>query len=741
MTTPPMLDLPRRRGSRRARLLPGAALCAAAFTPALADAACVATGSATLSNCTDTLITANATDGTSGLAITDATSEKIVFGATGTTSSTQTLTIDSTTISSTAAGESAVNMNSPTGVDRNVTLTIGKDVTLSSTALSGTGGVWVRNEISGDISITTAATITDTTGYGIHAITNLGSVSIVNSGSVTSTTERGIYADGGFNNLSSDPAVVSVTNSGTVSAYQAGIRTINYMGLSSITNSGAVTSTTRQGLVAWSQQGNAEVTNSGSVTSNNDHAIQVATDAGDIAVTNSASGVVRATGGAGIYAEATGGSTTVVNAGSVSTSSNNTYGIYVDGTSSSVTNSGSVSALGSGSYAIYFAGSGNTLSLLDTASLQGGAADLYLGTGTDVRVDVNHSVLWTYDGTLSSLTSTGTSLAVDTGSAITVANTADVAQGSAIEAVRGMAVSNMLSRVAQQATAPTTRVASAGPVELPPPPEWTAWTMGYGEKSQRGSSDTTHFSNTLWGVAVGLDRHLDDEGTTAGLFVGRDETRNEFSSGTQRVKSRNVYLGLRAGSDDNVGFFWNGAAMGGIGKVSSRRQIDGAADPSRYSTDMQFGDVTGGFGYHQILGTGFGATYSGRVNYGIRHVDGYSENLAGTEMNVDGRVTQSVGGRLQASLDFWGAERRWQVSPHIGIEGWRSIGSDGTDVRFGAVSNSIEDDTSSNIGFVTGLDASWRFEDGVKLSAIADARRDRDGTTATQGFLQLSVPF
>ncbi|WP_319530031.1 hypothetical protein [uncultured Cohaesibacter sp.] len=61
-------------------------------------------------------------------------------------------------------------------------------------------------------------------------------------------------------------SVVSITNSGTVDAYTAAIRAINYHGLSTITNTGTVSSTTRQGLVAWTQSGDVTVDNSGTVS-------------------------------------------------------------------------------------------------------------------------------------------------------------------------------------------------------------------------------------------------------------------------------------------------------------------------------------------------------------------------------------------------------------------------------------------------------------------------------------------
>lgn len=793
----PTHRIPARRW--RACLFSGTALGLLAGMSA-AEAACEVGGTATLIQCDGTMVKATTIAGTSSLTVTDQTTGRVelVPDVAATSGHDQTLTLSGhTTIDSTAAAYSAITMFSNLA-DRNATVNIGTDVSITTNG-GGFGAVWVRNETSGNIVITNAGTVTDSYSDGIHGTSNSGTVSVVNTGTVTETSAdgRGLYADGTGSGSTAAPTA-SIVNSGTVSAYARAIRVIAYDGIASLYNSGTATSEIRQALVAWSSDGDVFITNSGIASADDDHALHAMSEtgnitvinggtltsaddtghadagsghtglraevntSGDIAITNS--GTITALAGEGIYAQtpsgdigiansgsirgasgivaaSSSGAVSVENSGSIVASGAGGHGISVSGTSASISNAGSVTASGAGSYAIYFSGSGNTLTLLDGTSLSGTAADLYLGAGTDVRVGVNRSARWTYDGTLSSLSSFGSMVAVDTGDAIVAASTGSVAQASAIDASRGLAVASMLSRVAQQSAAPSVRVSSAGDVDLPATPRWTAWGMGYGERSHRGSAETEHFSSSIWGTAVGLDRHLDDEGTTLGVFVGRDESRADLDGGSQRVKSQNLYLGVRAGHNDDVGLFWNTAAMAGVGDVKSRRQVDGVAELARYSTDMTFADLVAGLGYHQVLGVGFGATYSGRINYGLRQIDGYTENVGGVDLEVDDRVSQSIGGRAQTSLDFWGPERRWQASPYIGLEGWRGIGGDSTDIRFGGLSRSVTDDTSSNLGVVVGLDASWRFEDGIKLSAVVEGRRDRDGTTATQGFLQVALPF
>lgn len=787
---------------RRLCLYSGTALGALVGLSSAAEADCAVSGTAALVSCDAVKIKATTAPGTGTLTVTDQTSWRVELAPAPASSAghDQTLTLSGHTVIDTTNDSdpySAITMFSDVA-DRNATVNIGKDVSLTTNG-GGFGAVWVRNETSGNISITNAGTVLDTFSDGIHGTSNSGTVSIVNSGTVTETSAdgRGLYADG-TGNGSNTEATASVVNSGTVTAYARAIRVIAYDGLASLDNSGTATAQIRQALVAWSSDGDARIVNSGTASAADDHALHAMTETGDITVVNSGtlissddtghvdagtghtglraevttsgdiaitnSGRITALAGEGIYADTPSGDVSIVNSGSVSAASGIVasgssgavsitnsgsiaasgaagHGISVSSAAASVVNSGSVTASGAGSYAIAFSGSGNTLTLLDGTSLSGTAADLNLGGGTEVRVGVNRSAHWTYDGTLSGLSSFGTMVAVDAGDAIVAASTSSVSQASAIDASRGLAVASMLSRVAQQSAAPSVRVGSTADVELPATPQWTAWAMGYGERSHRGAAETEHFSSSIWGTAIGLDRHLDDQGTTAGLFVGRDESRADLDGGSHRIKAQNAYLGVRAGHNEDAGLFWNAAGMAGIGDVTSRRQVEGVADLARYSTDMQFADLVAGLGYHQILGIGFGATYSGRVNYGLRRIEGYTEDVGGVALDVDDRTSQSVGGRVQTSLDFWGPERRWQASPYVGLEGWRGIGGDSTDIRFGGLSRSVTDDTSSNLGVVVGLDAAWRFEDGLKLSAIVEGRRDRDGTTATQGFLQASLPF
>ncbi len=247
---------------------------------------------------------------------------------------------------------------------RKVTVTAESSVTIVSGG--GFGAIWVRNDTSGDIDITSAATLTSANDVGINATTNFGAVSVGNAGRVISSAFRGLYADGGFNNDPGSPVVVGILNEvgGWVTAFEAGARSINYHGLSKIENRGKVESTTRQALVAWSNDGPATIVNSGTVTAADDHAIQAATEFGDVTVTNSGSvtandnpdiSVVRS-GYAAIFAEVdldtvttpgANGAVSVTNLATGQVSAPDDYAIYAASPQGSVTvtNAGTASGL------------------------------------------------------------------------------------------------------------------------------------------------------------------------------------------------------------------------------------------------------------------------------------------------------------------------------------------------------------------------------------------------------------
>jgi fibronectin-binding autotransporter adhesin len=271
-----------------------------------------------------------------------------------------TLTISNTSI--TSPEYSAVTVSSGFA-DTDIDITLDQ-VTLVSG--DNPGGVWVRNEIGGNIVLTASGVITasGSDSPAITATTNDGSVRITNSATITSNGGRGIYADGGYN--STAPVVVSVSNSGTIGAHAAGIRVIGYNGLASITNSGQVTSTTLQGLIAWTPNGSVEIVNSGQVTADAHIGVQGAAGSGDIAITNTSAGRIQ--GQRGVVAATDSGTVRIDNAGTITATAN---AIETGNTNATVLNAGTIETLAQNGTAIAFGTGNNTLVILPGSTITG----------------------------------------------------------------------------------------------------------------------------------------------------------------------------------------------------------------------------------------------------------------------------------------------------------------------------------------------------------------------------------
>ncbi|KAA0972623.1 autotransporter domain-containing protein [Aureimonas fodinaquatilis] len=254
-------------------------------TPALAEPSgnCTVTGNASVISCHVEEIAFSAVDGVVTATIDSEPTGAIVFNTSD--SSTDpldaTLTIIGSTTVHRADYPAVVMFTERSNVQ--MKLIAGADVSLTSD--KDFGAIWMRNNSSGSMYADNAGTViaNGTEQVGITLTTHGGDVTLINSGNVTSTQYRGLYADGS----GEDELVVSITNTGTVTAEQAGIRAINYNGLATIDNSGQVVSNIRQGLVAWSSAGPSSVINSGTVTAKDDSAAVSWSETGNVTITNS----------------------------------------------------------------------------------------------------------------------------------------------------------------------------------------------------------------------------------------------------------------------------------------------------------------------------------------------------------------------------------------------------------------------------------------------------------------------
>ncbi|OKH88223.1 hypothetical protein LF95_16365 [Thalassospira sp. TSL5-1] len=409
------------------------------FAAETAEAACNPTGTFTRANCFSSgQIQYFSDDTISSLTISDETAQSVEFAPdssgsiTGATN--QTLTINgSTTLN--RSDYSAVIFD-VTKANSNVTATIASTASVTSTG-GGFGAVWFKNATSGDITISSGATINSTGqqsgAAGIIATTKAGNVSITNeaSGSVTSD-DRGLYGDSGTKDVVTDPYTVSITNNGTVKAGTRGAYGVNYYGNVAVTNTGSIETDTRQAIVLWSADGgNASVNNSGTLNAKDDHAIVAWSTNGDAIVTNS--GTVTSsnntthddTGGGhiGIQTQvATSGNTTITNTSTGTINANADTGIEAKALTAgniTISNAGTISAL----RGIYAETADGTINIANTGLLTATASAGtiygidYKNTGTIAGTISNFGTMTISNGTSS------TGIMIEAGSGVSVVNT------------------------------------------------------------------------------------------------------------------------------------------------------------------------------------------------------------------------------------------------------------------------------------------------------------------------------
>ena len=377
-------------------------------TAAHASAAtCDATPNVTVFTC-EPSIKARIEGGDSSLSVDDATitDDGISYYTWANTSPgdiTSTLTVRNSTVN--VSNNGGVNVSSNIIGRNDIAVTLESSVTVESSA--GYGGLWVRNEVAGDITIQNdaALTVSGVEANGIAATTNAGSVRVTNSGAITVNqtsnaadfSQRGIYADGGYNDVA--PVEVTVTNTGEIQAQAAGIRVVNYNGLAKITNNASVSSVNNQALVGWTPNGEVVIDNQtlGEAASASGPAIQGASQIGNITITNAGT----ADGQSGILATAGfdpnvpgSGKITITNTGTVIGRTGKTVQARTPVGDVSISNAGTLKSL-SASAVVDADTLNGTVTITNTGSIQGetgivtnSAATTIVNSGT---IDVSPS--------------------------------------------------------------------------------------------------------------------------------------------------------------------------------------------------------------------------------------------------------------------------------------------------------------------------------------------------------------
>ncbi|MFG1452865.1 autotransporter domain-containing protein [Xanthobacter sp. V2C-8] len=709
-----------------------------------ASAGCTVEGTTTLSHCDTDYVSVFVAPGTGALTVDGVTTGYVAYvppSIPGIYDQTLNLTggtvIDSTTHTGVVMQQApapGVTMNSVVNIESGVRVT----------SVGGDGAVWLRNDNAGTVTINNAGTLQGTTGtlrveaFTLSGVTNLGAVTITNSGTVTAANNRGIYADG--NHDGATAATVSVTNTatGTVTAYTAGIRVIDYLGLATIDNAGTVNATLQQGLIAWSNNGDATITNSGTVTSGNDNAIYAATETGkatvtnsgsvtaegdpaldadhaalkppqgynglrgsadttgDIAITNTITGTVEASRDSGIRAETPQGDVTIVNAGQITALTGivansglasgvtNATVATIDG-AISVTNSGTVNATD-----LAVSLDGTTNELINTGSLvTTGATAVQTGNGNTTVFN---------SGTISAGSASGTAISMGSGSNRLVLADTSVIVGRVVNAGSG----NTLELTGTgTGTLSLADVGGSGAYQGFADLDKSGtgqWTLTGGGSSLTGTVNVkagtlalasggqlSSLGVTIGGTAATSGAVIVDGATSAWtvganrIGVGVDGTGTLTIRNGASVTSPGAVLGWNATGDGSAtvtgpGSSWTNTAALYVGNLGAGH-LSVLDGGVVTSTDAYVGTISGAQGTVSISGAGSAWTLSGAF-------------IAGYESGTTANVTLSAGGRLSAvtgtlgdlngasgTMTVTGAGSTWTaVGDGTGYSGYMNIG-------------------------------------------------------------------
>ena len=663
-----------RQSSFRAELRLGVSLTALslalpgiALLPQPAEASCTTIGNQLVYQCDANGVNVQPVDGTTSLSVSDMTipSGWINYSVApaATSSIVMTLTVSNTTVN--ATGNGAVNVSSQT-LPATITVTLDSDVSLTNTG--GSGGLWVRNQVAGDISITSGATIISTGSDALTATSNAGSVTITNTGTVTSTDNRGIYADGSPVGGAAVP--VTVNNSGLVNAYLAGIRSIDSLGTSSIENSGTVTSTTKQGLIAWSQSGDVSINNSGSVLARNFIGVQGSADAGNVTIANSGyieaqrdSSLGPSTTNQGIAASASNNVTvTNTSTGRVIAGSDTGVAVSTDNGILTVTNAGRITGTG-GVNANATVGT-VTVSNTGTVTATGGTGIVAVSGNGAVGVTNSGTVSATgigilLDGTTNALTNSGTitttgTTAVQTGNGdSTITTRGRIAAASASDTAIAMGSGSNRLVLADSATlvGKVTNVSSANTLELNGSATGsldlgsvgaTGNFQGFANlaKSGTGTWTVTGSGSSLTGTAVVNAGTLVVQGalSVSSLTVGSASPATLAISNGGTLSSTTAAVNASGGASALVtiagtGSAWTNTGLASIGTTGAGSLTIGTA--AQLTSDaFILGEQAGASGTATVSGTGSGLTISTYMKVG---------NLGTGSLTLSSGATASVG--------------------------------------------------------------------------------------------------
>lgn len=751
------------------------ALAGTVILPDRAEATCSITGSVILYQCNNGGVNAQPdTVGGTTLLVANQTITGWINYSIAPTVTTGPLSMQLTVANSsvTAVGNGAVNVSSQS-LPATINVSLGADVALENTG--GSGGLWVRNQIGGDITIVCGASIISRGSDAISATTNAGAVSITHTGNVSSSDNRGIYADGGF--ASASPVTVSVNNSGLVNAYLAGIRVVDYLGTASLQNSATVPSRTMQALVAWSQSGDVSIDNSGSVLASNYIGVHAMADAGNITVansgyiqadrdtsigpsttnqgisaegsnnvsiTNTATGRVAASADTGIAATTANGTITISYAGRVT----GTAGVSANATigAVSVTNTGTITgtsgagvALVSGNGAVSFTNSrivsatGLGVSLNGTTNTLANTGTISTTGTTAVQTGNGNSTVTVSSGSIAANSAADTAIAMGSGSNLLVLGDAATLVGK----VTNASTSNTLELTGTAAGTLSGIIGAAGTYQgfanLTKSGTGT-WTLtglgsgisgtaaiGAGTLSLQGglsAGAVTVGGASAATLAIGAGGMLSTAGATVGSSGGATAALTISGTGATWIDSGETTIGTN-GTTGSV-LVSNG------GQMTSRRM--GITTPTWLS---------GSGGTASLTVTGAGSTWTNTGSVDLARTAGSTGSLtvsAGATAHIyNTGIYTGVGTRVEIGNPADSTQAAW-LSPaggSITVSDGTSLYTSGTYV--GAGTSSVGSPVDPVTMTVTGTGTTWNGGERIYVGGQNGGVGDGIGTLTVAG--------
>ncbi|MCP9832355.1 autotransporter domain-containing protein [Synechococcus sp. HJ21-Hayes] len=638
-----------------------------------------------------------------------------------------------------ALADTTIINNSVTGTQGPTTPPLNGDDTLTitssgSVSTSGTSANGI-NATNGNNRITNIGSINTSGNNSIGANAQGNSNIIINSGLISTsgsiapgtTGSDGINAIGSFN---------TILNQGTIRTNGEQSYGISSLGSFNIINNSGVISTYGRNSAGIGGEGNSNtIANTGTISTYGFASDGISLAGPSNANTINNSGTITTTGdsAAGIFV--TGVSNTVANSGSISSSGNLAAGVAVVGSSNTVTTSGSI--VSKQSYAVLFNGSGNTLNVVN--GFLGGRINMGTGGTVNISPSANFSQLLTFEGSVSSINSSG-SVPVFINRAAQQAATYD----PTIFASSSDALADVTNTVSSLIPGRFNGIDGKHPL----------WARGFGmTSSYSGTTDTLERHHILSGIAMGYDAKRSKD-LTLGLLGGYSQTNltaDGITIQSYNNSSDGGFLGLygqKRWGDTSVDF----ALYGGVQSFQQQRFVN---DNLAYLGNSSTNSTYQGWWFAPEAGItvnagdiqGWSVLPTARLRYAQQWMGAYTESGGGSaNATVNGRnvaIGQSfvgVGTRRTLKTTL-GKNTKMVLEGQVGYMYRGVVGDDTVGVTLIGQSLSVPTEAVSRNAIAVSAGVTIDLSNAVALKIRGDAAAGNGINYVGGGWAGLSVKF